>query len=68
MDFHLHEHTEEGIIQKYDQKRYGIPVQLSAIFLALRKKSHLFRVVVDAVSANNLFTEASHAMTACADV
>eukprot|EP00392_Amoebophrya_sp_AT5.2_P009618 g9646.t1 len=64
---HLVEHLMEGLCSVYDIGM-GIPTQLSALFLAVRKLSGLGRLIVDATALNLLFEDAAFPLAEISEI
>eukprot|EP00392_Amoebophrya_sp_AT5.2_P013696 g13825.t1 len=62
--FHLAEQVYESLLGKY-LPIYGLPLHLSALFLAVRKADCLGRLIVDAVQCNKLFPPCSYPLASC---
>eukprot|EP00392_Amoebophrya_sp_AT5.2_P014070 g14206.t1 len=62
--FHLAEQVYESLLGKC-LPIYGLPLHLSALFLAVRKADCLGRLIVDAVQCNKLFPPCSYPLASC---
>eukprot|EP00392_Amoebophrya_sp_AT5.2_P011866 g11956.t1 len=65
--FQLLEHFLEGMAREYEVSM-GLPVQLSALFLAVRKLSALGRLIVDATFLNTIFEDAVYPLAEITDI